>query len=186
MKKRFAAMFVLFVLGVASAFSQDVRYNFDKDTDFSKFKTYKWVVIKGAEQLDSITDKQVREAIDAELSKKGLTKTDSDTADLYIGYQPSVGKEKELTSYSTGWDYGPGWGPGWYGGMGSTTTTTQTNTILVGQLALDMYSSANHELVWRGVASKTLDPNAKPEKREKNLRKAAAKLLKNFPPSKKN
>ena len=26
-----------------------------------------------------------------------------------------------------------------------------------------MYDAAKHELVWRGVASKTLDPKAKPE-----------------------
>jgi hypothetical protein len=53
----------------------------------------------------------------------------------------------------------------------------------VGQLAVDMYDPPHHDLVWRGVASKTLDPKAEPEKREKNLRKAVAKLLKNYPPS---
>jgi hypothetical protein len=49
-----------------------------------------------------------------------------------------------------------------------------------------MYDSANHDLVWRGIASKTLDPKVKPEKREKNIQKAAAKLLKNYPPAKKD
>ena len=62
-------------------------------------------------------------------------------------------------------------------------TTGQTSTIYIGQLALDMYDSANHDLVWRGTASKTLDPKAKPEKRQKNLAKAVAKLLKSYPPS---
>ena len=38
------------------------------------------------------------------------------------------------------------------------------------------------KLVWRGRASKTLDTKAKPEKQQKNLQKAMAKLLKNFPP----
>jgi hypothetical protein len=66
--------------------------------------------------------------------------------------------------------------------MGSTTTTGQTSTIYTGQLALDMYDSAHHDLVWRGVASKTLDPKAKPEKRQKNLSKAIAKLLAKYPP----
>jgi hypothetical protein len=66
-----------------------------------------------------------------------------------------------------------------------STTTGQTTTIYIGQLALDMYDSANRDLVWRGVASKTLDPKAKPEKQEKNLKKAVAKLLKNYPPGKK-
>jgi hypothetical protein len=45
-----------------------------------------------------------------------------------------------------------------------------------------MYDPAAKKLVWRGTASKTLDPKAKPEKREKNLRKGVAKLLKNYPP----
>ena len=61
-------------------------------------------------------------------------------------------------------------------------TTGTTSTIYVGQLALDMYASQPHKLVWRGVASKTLDTEAKPEKQEKNLTKAVAKMLKKYPP----
>jgi hypothetical protein len=76
-------------------------------------------------------------------------------------------------------------GQGWYGGGGTTTTTGQTSTIYTGQLGLDMYDSAQPDLVWRGVVSKTIDPKAKPDKREKNLKKAVAKLLKNYPPQKK-
>jgi hypothetical protein len=177
----FSLAMVLFAAGAALA--QDVRYNFDKQADFAKFKTYKWVTLKGAQQVDDLTDKQIKEAIDGQLAQKGLTKTDADNADLYIGYQASVGQEKQFTSYSTDWGYGPGWyRGGWYGAPGGGTTTGQTSTIYTGQLALDMYDSANHSLVWRGVASKTLDPKAKPEKRQKNLDKAAAKLLKNYPP----
>ena len=79
--------------------------------------------------------------------------------------------------------YGPGWyRGGWYGGGGMTTTTGQTSTIYVGQLAVDMYNPKDHDLVWRGIASKTIDTKAKPEKQQKNLTKAVAKLLKNFPP----
>jgi hypothetical protein len=62
-------------------------------------------------------------------------------------------------------------------------TTGQTSTIYSGQLAVDMYSSAGKDLVWRGVVSKTLDPKAKPEKRQKNLTKALTKLFKNYPPT---
>jgi hypothetical protein len=174
----------LLLLAAGVALAQDVRYNYSKDTDFSQFKTYKWVPIKGAAPVDDLTDAQIKDAVNAELAKKGLTKTDADTADLYIGYQAGVGTEKQFTSFNTGWGYGPGWyGGGWYGGAhGTTTTTGQTSTIYVGQLALDMYNSQGHDLVWRGVVSKTLDPKAKPDKREKNLQKAVAKLLKNYPP----
>jgi len=182
MKSRLACLLLVLLAGASQATAQDVRYNFDKDANFATFKTYKWVTIKGATQLSDLADKQIKAAVDAELAKKGLTKSDADSADLYIGYQAAVGQEKEYTSFDTGWGYGPGWyGGGWYGGGGGMTTG-QTNTIYVGQLALDMYSSKPHTLVWRGAASKTLDTEAKPDKQQKNLAKAVSKLLKNYPP----
>jgi hypothetical protein len=175
---------VLFLLSVGSAAAQDVRYDFDKDKDFSKYKTYKWVPIKGADQPDDLTSRAMTAAIDSELAEKGLTKTDADTADLYIGYQTAIGTEKEFTSYNSGWNNGPGWGGGWYGYGGTATGTTysSTSTVYVGQLDLAMYDPAQKQLVWRGTATKTLDPEAKPEKKQKNINKAVEKLLKNYPP----
>jgi len=175
---------VLLTFGAVGVVAQDVRYDFDKDQDFSKYKAYKWVSITGADQPDELTAKQITAAIDAVLATKGLTKTDSDTADLYIGYQTAIGTEKQYTSYNTGWGRGPGWGGGWYGygGMSTTTTYGSTSTVYVGQLDLSMYDRTQKELVWRGVATKTLDPKAKPDKKQKNITKAVDKLLKNFPP----
>lgn len=182
--KRLVYFTVLLLAACATSSAQDVRFNFDKNTDFSRFHTYKWVELKDAQKLDSLVAKQIMDAIDAQLAAKGLTKTDADPADLYMGIQAAVGQEKQFTSYSTDWGYGGGWyRGGWYGGgMGSTMTSGQTSTIYVGQLALDMYDSANRDLVWRGVVSKTLDPKAKPDKQTKNLNKAVSKMLKNYPP----
>jgi hypothetical protein len=175
-------MLLLVVAG--SAVAQDVRYNFDKEANFSGYKTFKWVPIKGSAKLSDMVDKQIQAAFEAEFTKKGLSEVTSDTADLYIGYQAAISQEKEYSSYSSDFGYGGGYGRGWYGGggMGSTTTTGQTSTIYIGQLAIDMYDVAKKTLVWRGVASKTLDQKAKPEKQQKNLAKAIAKMLKNYPP----
>jgi Domain of unknown function (DUF4136) len=183
MKRLSVLSLVLVLAGASNALAQDVRYNFAKETNFGTFKTYKWVPIKGAEPLSDLVDKQIKSAVDAELGKKGLTRSEGDSADLFVGYQAAVSTEKQYTSFDTGYGYGPGWyGGGWYGGGGMSTTTGQTSTIYVGQLALDMYAPGSKALVWRGTASKTLDAKAKPEKQEKNLTKAVAKLLKNYPP----
>lgn len=183
MKRLLAVAAGLLLAAASTAQAQDVRYNFDKDANFGGFKTYKWVKIKDGGTVNDLVDKQIMDSIDAELAKKGLAKTDADTADLYIGYQVAVGQEKQYTSYDTGWGYGPGWGrAGWYGAGGSSISTGTTSTIYVGQLALDMYHASPKTLVWRGVASKTIDTKAKPEKQKKNLDKAVAKLLKNYPP----
>ena len=173
----------LMLVACGHAFGQDVRYNFDKDTDFSKFKTYEWVELKDASKPDDLTDKQIKSAVDAQLAQKGLSKVEGANADLYVAYQTAIGSEKQFTSYNMGgWGYGPGWyGGGWYGGGGGMTTGS-TSTIYNGQLDIDMYNPQGHDLIWRGVVSKTLDPKAKPEKREKNLNKALTKLFKNYPP----
>jgi len=182
MKSLFVLPVALLLAGAGTAAAQDVRYNFDKQANFAAFKTYKWVALKGAPPLSDLVDRQVKATVDAELGRKGLTLATGDAADLYVGYQAAVDQEKQFTSYDTGWGYGPGWyGGGWYGGGGGMTTG-QTSTILVGQLAVDIYASSPQALVWRGVASKTLDAKAKPEKQQKNLEKAVTKLLKNYPP----
>jgi hypothetical protein len=186
MRKSIILSVALLAGSVTATVAQDVRYNYAQGEDFAKYKTYKWVELKGADQADQLTQKQIMAAIDSELATKGLQKTDSDAADLYIDIQTAIATEKQFTSYNTGWGYGPGWGGGWYGyGGGMTTTSGSTSTIYVGQLGLDMYDSAKKELVWRGIASKTIDPKAKPEKQQKNITKAVKKLLKNYPPKKK-
>lgn len=178
MKRIALSAWMLLLIGASGAVAQDVTYNFDQGTDFSKFKTYKWVSIKNAQQVDDITARQITEAIDNELAKKGLTKTDSDNADLFVGYQTAIGTQKQWNAYNTGWGYGPRWGGG-----GMATATSET--IYTGQLDLDMYSSAEKRLVWRGQVAKTIDTNAKPDKRQKNIQKAIEKLLKNYPPKSK-
>lgn len=185
MRRKILLSLVLLAACIASA--QDVRYNFDQNADFSKYKTYKWVTLKNAAKLDDLLDKQIKAAVDAELAQKGLSKVEEESADLYVGYQAAVGQEKQFTSYSSDWGYGGGWyRGGWYGPSGGMSTTTgQTSTIYKGQLAIDMYDSANHSLVWRGLGSKTLDPKAKPDKQQKNLQKAVTKILKNYPPTRK-
>jgi hypothetical protein len=170
---------VVLLFGVAGpAAAQDVKYNALPDTDFAKFKSYKWVKIEGAASPDSITDQQIRSSIDKQLAAKGLTKTEDDKADLYVGYQVAVKQEKEWNTYNMGggYGYGPGWG--YAGGMGTATSTT----IHIGTVGIDMYDPTAKQLVWRGAASKTLDAKADPEKRQKNLDKAMTKLLKNYPP----
>ena len=184
--KRLLGLASALILVASVAPAQDVGYNFDQQADFSKYKTYKWVAVKGAEQPNELVARQITDSIDRQLATKGLTRTDSDNADLYVAYQVAVNQEKQMTTWDTGYGMGPGWGGRYYGGYyGGGMSTSTTSTINIGTVAIDMYDRAGKQLVWRGMASKQLDPKAKPEKRQKNLDKGMAKLLKNYPPPKK-
>ncbi len=177
-----AGCLLLFMYAAVSA--QDIRYNSLPGTDFSKYKTYKWVRVPNAQYPNEILDKQIMQAIDAQLATKGLTQTEGDNPDLYVTYQAAVTQEKQWNSYSTGgdmWGYGRWGGWGGYGGMGGTTTTT-SSTINIGTLNVDLYDVAKKDQVWRGAASKTLGSGKDPQKVQKNLNKAMVKLFKKYPP----
>ena len=174
----------LLLLTASSALSQDIRYNFDNTADFSKFRTYKWVTLKSEASIDKLTDEQIKAALNTAFARKGLLKVDGDSAtDLLIGYQTTEHINETFAGFDPGWSTGPGWYvAGWHiPGVGSTTTQ-EISGIYKGELAVDIYDAAKHELVWRAVASNTLDFKANPEKRQKNLDKAVAKLMKNYPP----
>jgi len=156
----------------ATLAAQDVHSNAMPGIDFSKYHTYKWVPIEGASHPNQIVDAEIKQAVDAQLSTKGLTKTDSDKADLYVGYQTAVSQQKQWNAYGMGGGYR------WGGGMASATSST----IDIGSIVVDMYDPSTKQLVWTGTASKTMDPSSNQQKNEKNLDKAMAKLLKNFPP----
>jgi len=167
-----ALVVALLVVTAGTLAAQDVRYNFMPGADFSKYRTYKWVNT-GDAHPDQIMDAQIKQAVDSQLASKGMTKTDDDKADLYIGYQTAVDQETQWDVWGTGRRFG--------GGMASWTSSK----ISVGTLVLDIYDPGTKQLVWTGSATKTIDPSSNPGKNMKNLDKAMAKLLKNYPPKQK-
>ncbi len=171
--RRIAAAAILALCAAVSVVAQDVRYHAMPGTDFSKFKTYKWVAIEGAKYPDQIVDRQIKDAIDAQLAKKGLVKTEGENADLFVGYQGVIDHQQQWNTYRLG-------GGGWH--FGGSVGMATGSTLDIGTLGLDFYDAAGKQLIWRGSATKTLERNASPEKRQKNLDKAMAKLLRNFPP----
>lgn len=181
---------ILPVLLLAHAgFAQQVWYKYAPNANFSKYKTYKWLSIENTAQLDPMTGQQLKAAIEAELAKKGLVKTEGAEADLLIGFQVAFRKAMEFTASTEmpgpgvyvfegrRWDYDPSTHP-----IGTTTTT---ETLQIGDFGLDIYDAAHRQLVWRGDAAKTVEADATPDKRKKNIEKGVAKLLKDYPPKNK-
>jgi hypothetical protein len=168
------SMFLTVLLSFGSGLlAQDVTSNAMPGTDFSRYHTYKWVLIQGASHPNQIVDAEIKQSIDGQLSEKGLTLATGDKADLYIGYQTAVNQQRQWTGY--------GMGGGWRWGGGMATATS--STINVGTIVVDMYDPSTKQLVWTGTATNTLDPGSNQQKNENNLNKAMAKLFKKFPPN---
>ena len=127
-------------------------------------------------------DDRIVNAIDTELAAKGLKKSESNP-DVFVVYHVAFDKEKDISSFSSG--YGGGYGPygwGWGGGFGTTTTNVQVRDILVGTLVIDIADAKKGQLAWRGMGVKEVNTQANPEKRDKSINNAVKKIFKNYPP----
>ena len=180
MKKYLLLAYVLLVLGVGRVAAQSPSYSFDRNADFSKYKTYKWVSIESAQHLDELTADQLIGTLDVELAKRGLRKSPSGKADLYIGYQIARGNAKQLDHYAIGAPYEPP-AEATTGTAGETASTVHSAPLLV-----YMFDSARNQLVWWSVLTNAIAADANPDKKQKQMDKAIAKLFRDYPPHKKS
>ena len=89
--------------------AQKVRTDYAHGTDFSKFKTYKWVKISDNPDLNQLMDQRIKETFTAQMGKEGLTQSE-DNPDLLVGYQAAVSHQTQLNTYGSTMAGGPGWG----------------------------------------------------------------------------
>lgn len=177
--KHTLSLLAALVLAAAGCSTLSISTDFDKAADFSSYRTFTWK--DTGELKDSLWTKRIEGVFSDTLAAKGLKKVDSG-GDLWVAAHPRLTKETQINTYNTGWGYGYGWYG--YGGMGMATTTV--TEIPVGTLMIDLVDAKKKELVWRGVASDTLntDPGRTAEDREKKLRAVAAEMFANYPPKK--
>ena len=149
----------------ALAAAQRVSVDYDRDADFSKYRSYTWR--PGVPAPSPFVDKRIVDAVDKQLASRGWSRQD-ETPSAVVIYQAAVGAERELNA----WGSGPRWN-----GFGRVSA----ETIYTGELVVDIYDAASRQLLWRGFASDTVSD--KPEKNEKRLNEAVAKLFKQFPPA---
>jgi hypothetical protein len=154
------------------AFAQDVQFDYDRSANFNAYKTYQWIDYKAVQVRDQLLDQDIKRAVDAQLTGKGLKRVENG-GDLLVGYQSAISQEKQFDSL--GWG-----GPHLWAPWGNTRVTS--STIELGKLVIGIFDPAIKQLVWRGSASKTLDIKRDPDKNYRNLEKAMAKLFRNYPP----
>ena len=165
---RTIALVAVCFTGIATA--QKVVSQYDRGTDFSKFKTYKWIIIQGTIP-NQITAQNIVGLVNTALGEKGLLQSEGNT-DLLVGFQTSVDQQRQINWLNND-------GPR----MGRMKQAT-TSIIEVGTLVVDMYDPGQKQLVWRSSAAKTLNRGGNPDKNYELLQKAVEKLLKDFPPKK--
>ena len=181
---RFAALVASAALLAGCASGPDVRADYDRAADFSKFRTYGFQAEPGTDpaRFQSIGMQTLQAAAAREMETRGYTR--SENPDLVINFKGKLEEKTDIESTPAPY-YGPGWGyGGWrgapYGGYGMSGTEVTTRRYKVGTLVMDIIDREKRQAVFQGgledvVTKKML------EDRAGTLTNAVAQILATYP-----
>jgi hypothetical protein len=175
-KYRFLLSMAIAILG-ATASSAEVKTDYDRTAEFSRYKTYSWGKIHSQ---DPLWGDRIKAAVASALAAKGWTEVESG-GDVSIMAMEMTEDHRTLNTYYD--NFGGGWGwRRWGGGFGNGfgTSTTTEETYKVGTLVVDLFDTNTQKLIWRGAASDTLSD--KSDKNIKKLNSDVQKMFDHFPP----
>ncbi len=147
-----------------------VDLDYDKEADFSAFRTYSW-----KDPLAAAKDPQMHTRIiwyvDRELEKKGLTKVPEGEGDLFVRYyakahQGYKGTPTQEQSYLSG-------------AAGQLTTGVDFSKVVEGTLLLELQRASDGKAVWRaGSGYGAIDK----KRIDADTARAVRLLLSKYPP----
>jgi hypothetical protein len=155
------------LVGIAMA---SVSVDYDHSANFTRYHTYSWLGIRAG---DSLWEKRIKEAVDRQLVFRGWNQVPAG-GDAGVSAFGQVTERDTIVTYYDGF---PGWG--WGGWGGPAWATTQVIPQEIGTLTVDVFDGHTKQLIWRGVASKSV--SKKPEKNEKKLAKVIDEMFERFP-----
>lgn len=160
--------------------AQKVRIQYDKMTDFAKFKTYAWV--PGTPVFDPKLDVYIMDTVIHVLRRNDFAEGSVDSADLLVTYHAatqtdlSVGTAIDPTYAASGGVPSPGQNH-WEVGRGGPTHVSK------GNLTIEIVDRRTSLPIWTGTAKHTLSDHH--DERWNQIEKALNKLFRNFPPQRK-
>ncbi len=170
---KFIPVLLLFVL--ASCSSVRVNSDYDKNVDFSKYKTYAYQKngIDNA-KISDLDKKRILRSIDEQMAAKGFAK--SDNPDLLVNIFTKEREQVDVNQYNTG--FGFGFGPFYMGG-----NNTSVNHYTEGTLFIDLIDAKKKELIWQGEGEGTLTKDT--NRKDEVINEFVTKILAQYPPKKK-
>lgn len=165
---------------VAACSSLKVTYDYDKQAEFARYKTYAYSEDAQKLPVGDLNRDRILKAIDTEMAAKGFSK--SDNPDVLIDIHVRAEQKVDATATTTPTYYGGPWRYGYGGGF--STTQINYNEYIEGTLFVNMVDVASEKIVWQGRATKTIDENASAEKREQNINYAVKQIFTKYPPKK--
>lgn len=156
----------------------DVRADYDKAADFSKYRTYNFLTDSGSAK--SLSLQALQSSAKREMEKRGYTMAQN--PDLLIHFQGKIEEKTEIEStpapmYGAGYGY-RGWYGAPYGGYGGTEVSTRRYNV--GTLVMDVVDPAKKQVVFQGGLTDVVTKEMR-ENRNATLDGAVTELFARYP-----
>ena len=182
----FVSLSILALLA-ACAPSVKVRSDSDPTINLNKFQTYGFFSQMGIEgdNYSNLLGQHFRAAIASQMDKRGFSQSASPQLQLNVsvGSKDKVRVNTYSDPYLHGGHYGM-YGGGYYGspfgyGYGGGTRTT-VHQYTEANVYIDLVDSAEHKMVWQGVATFTITDKMQQQLRE-TIYSTVEKIFTEFP-----
>jgi hypothetical protein len=176
-----ACVAALALAGCASG--PDIRADYDKAADFSKYRTYGFVSQAGTDtgEFKSLATQMLQNSAAREMEARGYVR--SATPDLVINFKGKLEEKTDIESVPAPY-YGPGWGyGGWYGspyGGWGGGTQTYTRRYNVGTLIVDVVDREKRQVVFQGGLEDVVTKEML-ENREQSISNAVSAIFSKYP-----
>lgn len=169
---------VLLVL-LTSCAAINVNNDFDKNVDFSQYKTFAFYK-PGVDKVEisDLDKKRVLKSIELEMTAKGFVK--SETPDLLVNFFTKSREQVDVNTFNNGWGYGWGfgWNPWMWGGNQASVTRITSGTLFI-----DLIDAKKKEMIWQGQGDGEIFKNQ--SKKEERIQEFVTEILKQYPPERK-
>ncbi|OAN11461.1 polyketide synthase [Photobacterium jeanii] len=163
------------LFGGLVACSADVSTDYDKQANYNQFKTYQYAAV-GDKDSTTLDGARVENAINRELSAKGMRLTVDSTSDITVRHAIESQSDYQSSGTSFGFGYG-------FSNVGvGVSTPTRYREYKYGKLIVEMIENDNKQVVWRSVSQRKLKETMSPDEREKFIDEQITEMFKNYPP----
>lgn len=188
-KQAFLVVAVLAAAAVVVQAGVKVRVEFDKEYDFTRVRTFGWhpdgagevklLMREGGdpEEIRTRWEPTIKDAVEQEMTKRGLAPATTGTPDLIMHYYFLSGPNSDSQYRGQFIGAVPPWGLPDF-----AMTTTSFKIFEQGTLVLDLIDGPKRQICWRGIAEAEVNRQRTPAERDKRIREGVRDLLQKFPP----
>jgi hypothetical protein len=181
--------FTILVLLLQACSPYKVTQEYDKNTDFNRFKTFSFSPwdSENSRLVNRFDQERLISAIANELTKKGYTQVSGKgdlIVDIFVIFDQKQGTTAYTSHYASPYwgGYGfYGYGYGYFPGYGSTVV--ETYNYVQGTIIINLFDRMGKLLVWQGTGIGTVSTSH--QERKTNIPKIIEQIFFKFPKKRK-